>query len=224
MRSSSRKGTRIRTGRWTTLGFALPALNEASLAEPSGIGGPAGRLAVWGRGGLLWTDPAEAAIDWDASGVATDLGVSANINRIDTICGAPTGPTIDGRYGQVVFSYNLNAGSIPPRSAFTAFVNGNEQTPVNVRIFRNWLYLTLAAPVASTDTVAFKYVKPSVDPVLRANSGGGAVASFQVGTTNIGGRTPGAVGLRRLVASAVRVPRLVELRRRCRRARAPGHA
>jgi hypothetical protein len=168
-------------------GTALAGLNEASLDEPSGIGGPAGRLAVWGQGGLLWTDAANAAIDWNASGAPTDLGVSANINRIDTIddCAAQIGPTADGRYVRIVYDELLNAGSVPPRSAFTAIVNGAEQTPINVRIFRNSLYLTLATPVSGTDTVAYRYLKPATGPVLMGAKG--VFPSFQNNALNISG-------------------------------------
>jgi hypothetical protein len=174
--------------------LALPGLNEASLDEPNGIGGPAGRLAVWGRGGVLWTDPANAAIDWDADGAAGDLGVSANINRVDTIgdCEGPSGETIDGRYGRRTFASALNAGSVPPKSAFTVFVNGAAQTPVDVRIFGASLYLTLAAPVSATDAVAFRYIKPPTDPLLR--DGKGALNSSQVSADNITGRRQSLAG------------------------------
>ena len=137
----------------------------------------------------MWTDPANAAIDWNASGATTDLGVSANINRIDTIddCAAQIGPTADGRYVRVTFGGDLNAGSVPARSAFRTIVNGAEQTPVNVRIFGSWLYLTLATPVLGTDTVAYRYVKPATGPVLMGASGG-VFPSFQNNAANISGQ------------------------------------
>jgi hypothetical protein len=172
--------------------LALPGLNEASLDEPNGIGGPAGRLAVWGQGGLLWTDPANAPIDWNASGASTDLGVSANINRIDTIgdCEGPKSLTIDGRYlRDTNFEDYLDISKVPDLSAFVLTVNGAVRPLAGrPRLFRNWLYLTLATPVAPGDTVSYSYTRPAQAQQQLTLENGDVETSYNDTATNISGQ------------------------------------
>src|SRR3954464_790339 len=47
---------------------ALPALNEASLDEPGGVGGPAGRLPGLGAGGALRGHHRPSERHWKARG------------------------------------------------------------------------------------------------------------------------------------------------------------
>lgn len=62
----------------------LPTLNEASLNEPAGVGGPSGRLIVYGARGAERFELANEAVDWNDNGRRTDSGVSdADINWIE---------------------------------------------------------------------------------------------------------------------------------------------
>lgn len=63
---------------------ALANLNEMSLNEPAGIGGPAGRLTTHGfmSGTMYATRPANGPIDWNNINGNAELGVMENINHI----------------------------------------------------------------------------------------------------------------------------------------------
>jgi uncharacterized repeat protein (TIGR01451 family) len=72
----------------------LTPLNETSLSEPAGVGGPATRQAVWGVGGGAAPRhrAANLPLDWNNDGDAIDLGVSGDINLIPVAgCGIPDG-------------------------------------------------------------------------------------------------------------------------------------
>jgi hypothetical protein len=63
---------------------ALPTLREDALDEPAGIGGPAGRLAIYSEGfdGTLGTADAAGPIDWDGDRSPDGVGVAANVNDL----------------------------------------------------------------------------------------------------------------------------------------------
>ena len=63
----------------------LTSLDETVLNEAAGIGGPTGRRTTYGLDGLPVTVTADASIDWDGDGDATEFPVSnLDINRIDS--------------------------------------------------------------------------------------------------------------------------------------------
>jgi hypothetical protein len=72
----------------------LPTLNEASLSEPAGISGPAGRHAVYGTIGDPFPQVAPAAgpIDWNNDGAANDIGTQVDVNRLTGISGCDPNP------------------------------------------------------------------------------------------------------------------------------------
>lgn len=83
----------------------LPPLNEnGGLDEPSGVGGPAGRFTIYGARNSLSgaynskRAPANGPINWnnDFNPFDSDLNVTANINRIDPICGGEGLTTLNG--------------------------------------------------------------------------------------------------------------------------------
>jgi hypothetical protein len=76
----------------------LGPLNESTLSEPAGIGGPAGRRTIYGTGGTAHWGNANGGVDWNYDTDATDLGLAEDISRIDAIggCGANPGQTHAG--------------------------------------------------------------------------------------------------------------------------------
>jgi len=68
---------------------ALVTLDEGSLSELAGIGGPAGQSTAYGPSPLLVV-PADGPIDWNRDGDTADLGVSANINLTPFCSGTGT--------------------------------------------------------------------------------------------------------------------------------------
>jgi uncharacterized repeat protein (TIGR01451 family) len=70
---------------------ALVTLNESSLNEPAGVGGPAGRNVVYGVGGLSTLGPTNGPIDWNGNGDSTEVGIAADINFIAN-AGCPANP------------------------------------------------------------------------------------------------------------------------------------
>jgi len=62
----------------------IASLNEnGGLSEPApGINGPAGRQAVYRGGAAIRTNAANGAIDWNANGNTTDVGVTADVNDL----------------------------------------------------------------------------------------------------------------------------------------------
>jgi hypothetical protein len=92
---------------------ALPALNEFALDEAAGVGGPAGRLAVWGNAaGAPRAAPANGPLDFDDD-AAIEASVSANVNNISAIW--PTclgdGSTLQGREDWSQLDYNFRNGA-----------------------------------------------------------------------------------------------------------------
>ena len=76
---------------------ALPTLNESALNEPAGIGGPAGRVAVYSAGGKSRGAPADGPIDWNVNGRSTDTGVAEDINHFDDeFCRTSPGQMLKG--------------------------------------------------------------------------------------------------------------------------------
>jgi uncharacterized repeat protein (TIGR01451 family) len=59
---------------------ALPMLDETALPTTGGVGGPAGRNTIFGRGGNAVVAPANGPIDWDGSG-----GTTGDVDFIQTI-------------------------------------------------------------------------------------------------------------------------------------------
>ena len=59
----------------------LPALDETNLSEPAGVGGPAGRSVAYATGAGATLGPAMGPIDWNGDGVASGVGISADIKR-----------------------------------------------------------------------------------------------------------------------------------------------
>ncbi len=79
--------TKVRTNR--TLDYShgppLPTLNENSLNENNGIGGPVGQLTLFGDGsGKSWVGPTNGPIDWNHNGVY-DASASSDINFIKKV-------------------------------------------------------------------------------------------------------------------------------------------
>jgi hypothetical protein len=58
---------------------ALADRNETVLNEAAGIGGPAGRTAIFGVGGATRVAPADGSIDWNGDGDTDDLMVAEDV-------------------------------------------------------------------------------------------------------------------------------------------------
>ncbi|MFL5944736.1 MAG: thrombospondin type 3 repeat-containing protein [Gaiellaceae bacterium] len=74
------------------LDYSRQALSDydenGGLYEVPGVGGPSGRLAVYGLAGDLKTAPADGSIDWNGNGDPRDSSVTADVSRIDSLgCG-----------------------------------------------------------------------------------------------------------------------------------------
>ncbi len=72
---------------------ALSDYNEnGGLYEIPGVGGPSGRLVVYGVEGALKTAPANGSIDWDGDGDTTGSSLTADVSKIDNLtCGDDDG-------------------------------------------------------------------------------------------------------------------------------------
>ncbi len=62
----------------------LPALFEGALDENAGVDGPAVQTA-YGVGAAARVAAADSAIDWNGNGSSDEVGISANVNRIDSL-------------------------------------------------------------------------------------------------------------------------------------------
>ena len=74
------------------LDYSRQALSDfhenGGLYEIPGVGGPSGRLAVYGVDGELRTAPADGAIDWNGNGDPRDSSVTADVTQINLLgCG-----------------------------------------------------------------------------------------------------------------------------------------
>ncbi|MGH8896868.1 MAG: thrombospondin type 3 repeat-containing protein, partial [Egibacteraceae bacterium] len=86
---------------------ALATLDEATLNEPAGIGGPAGSRTAFGPPPVQ-VRPGDAAIDWSRDGDTVDNGVSANINNTGSGCGG-SGAVLTGYDDWSNLQYNFRA-------------------------------------------------------------------------------------------------------------------
>jgi len=89
----------------------LPTLNETSLSEPAGVGGPAGRIIVYGLTGPTLNAAATGPVDWDADGVADDNNVPADINfATNSGCDASPGESLEGFNDWANISFTFRNG------------------------------------------------------------------------------------------------------------------
>jgi Zn-dependent metalloprotease len=133
---------------WEYQPFALPALNEASLNEPAGLGSaaPAGYGTVQVCSGTQYlVADATGPIDWNCDGDAFDTGVSHDENLTGT---AETLAATSNNYDQILF----NGGTI-----------GSGLAPAALREFARRLAET-AIPV--TDELTWE-MQQKIDEVLR---------------------------------------------------------
>lgn len=63
----------------------LAKLDETELKEPVGVGGPAGRLAVFGRGGATQTGPANGPIDWNGKNGDQETDAQGDVDYLSTV-------------------------------------------------------------------------------------------------------------------------------------------
>jgi hypothetical protein len=102
----------VRIGR--TLDYsrsALPELDEGALHEAFGVGGPAGYLVAFGRGGMLHVAPSDADIDWNGINGIEVSPIQQDINFVRTptvtLCGPSFGQTLPGHddWPNLVFGF-----------------------------------------------------------------------------------------------------------------------
>lgn len=100
----------------------LPTLHEAfppGLSEPAGVGGPAGRSAVYGTGGQVRRAPANGPINWNGNTVSTDTGVVADVNYLSGVTDCSQSP------GQVLAGFDdWTSLRLAFRNHASHFVNG----------------------------------------------------------------------------------------------------
>lgn len=96
------------------LPLSTGSLDEGHLDETMGIGGPAGRQAVYGVGGGWQTAPADGAIDWDNDGDGgTETDVAADVNNLGFRgCGKDRMGNPDPSPGQTLTGFNDWAGVV----------------------------------------------------------------------------------------------------------------
>jgi hypothetical protein len=92
---------------------SLANLNEAALGEPAGVGGPAGFQTAYGPGAVLVV-AANAAIDWNRDGDATDVGVARDINNIATSGCDGSGTVLTGHddWSNLVYDFQNAGGGV----------------------------------------------------------------------------------------------------------------
>jgi hypothetical protein len=101
---------------WEYQPFALPALNEASLSEPGGLGSS----AATGYGTMHWcvynssyliTYNAAGTVNWNCDGDSSDLGVSKDVNG-DTLTNTLAATT--NNYDQILFNGGTIGSGLAP--------------------------------------------------------------------------------------------------------------
>jgi hypothetical protein len=101
---------------------ALAPLDENTLVESAGVGGPANRNVVYGGlSGRTIVVPANGPIDWNDNGSITPFPVLADINHVAAYCGLEQDTNGDG------------VGDAPRFSTLTSF-NDWERLQFNVRL------------------------------------------------------------------------------------------
>ena len=112
--------------------------------------------------------------DANANAVAT-FGLQAVANATAPVFQSAT---VDGDSLVVTFNANLDTGSVPSQLQFDVTVgSASRNTTGGVSISGKTVTLTLASPVAATDTVVkVRYTKPTSNPLQGSN--GTAVATF----------------------------------------------
>jgi hypothetical protein len=128
---------------------ALNPLVKTALSETAGIGGPAGRRALWGHSGDAYISPADGSIDWNFNGVinAGMLGVFQDINwQKDQGTGCPPGRPADNTplkgyddWNNLVYNFRLShafttGGNLPPvvKNSVEAVTADDQEIPSNV--------------------------------------------------------------------------------------------
>lgn len=149
---------------------ALAALDETSLSEGAGIGGPAGRLAVFGRAGATQTAPANGAIDWNGVNGSGESGISGDVDFINAIGNCNTaspGETLNGYddWQNLVYGFRDS----------TFYADGVARTSVPVEL--------TSQQVVSMTPLADLAASKSVD---RADAGPGEPLSYTVTVKNLG--------------------------------------
>lgn len=95
--------------------------------------------------------------------------------------GAVVGNTSSSR---LEITYNMTlANVVPPRTAFTAMVNGKIRAVNSVSISGNTVIVSLTGTITSADKVKFSYSKPSGNP-LQASNGAAAESLNGVSVVN----------------------------------------
>ncbi|MBI1741614.1 DUF11 domain-containing protein [Candidatus Acetothermia bacterium] len=103
---------------------ALPTLDENNLNELAGIGGPAGRLAVYGVNGQAFTAPADGPIDWNLNGTGS-TPVQADINYIASSgCGPSPGQQLAGFEDWNHLDFNFRDSVFFKEGFHTTFLTG----------------------------------------------------------------------------------------------------
>jgi hypothetical protein len=157
---------------------ALPDLVKTALNETAGVGGSAGRRAVWGHNGEMWMSPAGGSIDWNYNG-AINPGVLAGFNDINwqTIMGSGCPPgdpgdatPLNGNADWNTLVYNFRqtsdfakGGNLPPapKKADTPGESGSGEIPASVY---------LDSSLGSTDYDHDSYLNSSDNCPLVANA------------------------------------------------------
>lgn len=114
------EGTTVRQGRPLDYSrSALPALDENHLNELDGIAGVAGERTLYGSGGNRHIGPSTGGVDWNASGAATGVDVSGDINYISDKPSLPASP------GETLLGHDDWANLIYDFRASTQFADGD---------------------------------------------------------------------------------------------------
>ncbi len=112
---------------------ALPDLNENSLIEAAGTGGPSGRIVVRGVNGIPRLEFADGGLDWNIDGdtadtVAVTMNPSVDTNRVDSMgCPADGASVLKGTEDWSKIIYDLR---LPGDAHFGA--PANSTMPINI--------------------------------------------------------------------------------------------
>jgi hypothetical protein len=122
---------------WEYQPFALPALNEASLSEPAGLGSAA--AAGYGTvyvcsGSQYLVSNAAGPIDWSCDGDVVDTGVSRDENFTGTV---ETLAATSNNYSQILFNGGTIGSGLAP-DALRAFAQRLSETLVPVTDELTW--------------------------------------------------------------------------------------
>ncbi|MGQ0600238.1 MAG: hypothetical protein ACT4QE_00920 [Anaerolineales bacterium] len=126
-------------------------IENGGLNEPTGIGGPAGRQAVYGVTGVVDVDPANGPLDWNGDGDATDPNITADVNWIDGLgdCDPSAGQTLSGFNDWLNLVYNFRASGDFDDGVTTTFHTVPSITAAQMEaLARRFLFLPLVARTA----------------------------------------------------------------------------